>query len=319
MFNVRRTILFSTALAAALLTSPVDAGLFNAQDYLTLAGGDWDTSTSSFIDFQETGSDGSSNALGVGDIIYMYQDFSTLGSVSVNGVSPTPSAVYGISAYKVQSVTDTTVSPGFPLPDQPSARAELTALGSTDFSSFLTGKGIDISEVTIGNDSTFVLVSSNTDVSLSSNGTTSFSSFEADLVAGLGGGFAQASVQGANEFYYAFYTSGSLPDGNPGFSFRLGLNLEGSDDGTASFGSFSASPFSGSSASVNISTQAVSGTTAKQTYGTVNNGNANSGAYYGSLDADLLTGATVPEPSSLAAFAALGLAGAAVRRKRNRE
>ena len=109
-------------------------------------------------------------------------------------------------------------------------------MGAADFTTLL-GTTLGISDVggagtQISADSVFALVSSGTDTTLASDGTTNFSGFELDLVAGIGGtGFAQARNASTANFSYAFYE----PDGtyifanDPGFTFRFGYNVEDTD------------------------------------------------------------------------------------------
>ena len=305
MFKLNLIKQYLAILVLTTVSGSASGGLFNAEDYLQYAGGDWDTaSAASFVDFSEQ--TGDPVKFEVGDIVYFYQDFATLGSVTVDGSTGVPGSVFGITAFKATAIVDTSV----PFPPQTSRRVELGALGATDFSTFLgTTLGIDVSEVTISADSTFALISSASDVSLSSAGTTDFTSFEADLIAGLNGGFAQGTIA-SDAFYYGFYDTSitGINDGSAAFNFRYGLNVE-SDDSTSfqGFGEVTATPFSGSAASVNITTQAATATSAAQSYS----------GYAGSLSADLLTGNTVPEPNTLLVLSAVGFVGVISRRSRS--
>jgi hypothetical protein len=321
-------------MSAFMADKSAQAGLFDASSYIT--GGDWDQTSNSYISFQDVGSlgeayDGTngSGTLGagtgtaeffeVGDIVYFFQDFSAIGGTTVNGTGGAPAAVYGISAYKAVTWEDT----GNPAPPPSfSGRIGLGALGTTDFTGFLTDLGIDVSEVTIGATSTFALVSSNSNVTLSGNGSTDFSSFQADLIAGIGGtGFAQLSNPSFDDFYYSYYDApGTVSVGSAAFNLRVGLNIESTDDGLLDFGSVSATPFDGSAVNVNLTTQAATATTAAQNYGTSTGGDPSSGSapYYGSLDASLRIGSTVPEPNTLASLVLIGVTGLVARRQRRR-
>lgn len=302
LFSKLRLIVLLTL--GSLTTSVTQAGLFDAGDYLLTAGGDWDTAAG-YIEFSEQTGDAS--IFEVGDIVIMYQDFSSLGSLTLPGDgTSSPASVWGITAFKATTYTDTSQGP--PTPSN-SARMELGALGSADFTTLLqTTFGIDISEVTIGADSTFALISSSTDTTLNPNAP-SFSGFEADLIAGIGGtGFAQARFQSWNEFYYSYYdTSNSgINDGDSGFDFRYGLNVESVDNGAVAFGSVTATPFSGSSSLVSLTTQASTALSSAGTYTVAD----------GDFDAALLVGSTVPEPGSFFVICATGFVGFVSRRRR---
>jgi hypothetical protein len=293
-------------IATFLSGQSAQGGLFDAVDYLS--GGNWNTSSASYVDFQENSSP-SNNFFEVGDIVYFYQDFSTLGSVTVDGVSPRPAAVYGITALKVQTLTDTSFTdPSFGTTTNRS-RIDFTALGTADFTTFLgTTLGIDVSEVTISSTSTFALVSSQTDTSLLSNGSTDFSGFEADLIAGIDGtGFAQGQL-GSTVWSYSYYDTNNVnvDPGDPAFNFRYGFNVESTDSSVAVGLTSSVTPYSGSSALVNITTQADTATTSAQNYS----------GYYGNLSSNLLVGSAVPEPASFAMMSLVGVAALCARRKR---
>jgi hypothetical protein len=295
----------SLTFAFSILTLSVShAGLFDLTDYYT---GGTLTQGVGYVDFDEKA--GTAAAFEAGDIVIWIQDFTNVAG-GVGG----PAAVYGVTAFKAKTsgYTDTsgTVSQ--------SARYELEATG--DFSTILSNlgsSGVNLADaatdgITFGANSAFALLSSDTDVTLLSNGTTDFSSFEVDLVAGFDGtdDFAQAFVNGNDEFLYAFYNPGDNPGGSA-FSFKLGLSVEsvGSSD-VASFGTTSATPTGGSSASVQLTTLATQATSSAESY-------TGGSAYYGDLDADLKMISTVPEPSSLAVLGSLGLFGALRRRRRN--
>jgi hypothetical protein len=258
-----------------------------------------------YITFTENG--GVGTEFDAGDVVIMIQDFSNLGGTSISGSNSgnVPKSVYGITAFKASVGGYTNTSTGF----AQSARHTLEATGG--FGAYLTSLGIDTSGVSVGSSSAFALVSNVTsDVTLKSDGTTDFSGFEANLIAGFDGGddFAQTTVAANNDFIYDFYDPAVNVSLIAAFNFRYGLSVESVDDLTG-FGSTIATPFSGSPASVQLTTLATTATSSAASY-------TGGSAYYGDFDGDLRTISSVPEPSSIAALSTLLVVGFVSRRRR---
>jgi hypothetical protein len=306
---IHNKILLASAVLFASLATKSHAGLFDLSDYFS--GGNLTQSTG-FIDFVENGN--VSTNFDSGDYVIFLQDFASLGGVSVNGSAPMPSAVYGVTVFQAGTTTDHSTGTGFFATTI--KRTALQAVGSSAFTSVLNGLGVDTSnlEVTIDNNTTFALLSSGSDVALNSNGTTNFSTFEVDLVAGLTGSATAATEwsHSSGVFDYGFYDTVNTSDGFQVFTFRYGMNVTSTDSSFAGVGSVTATDYDGGTSQVSIALQFEPATSQAKNYGDV----STTAAYYGAVQASLLTGSSVPEPGSMLILASVAGVGMLSSRRR---
>jgi hypothetical protein len=309
MINLKN--LAATLVAFGLLGLSInraEAGLFNVEDYFT-GGTLSQTSNKGFIDFDDVNGN---NIFDQNDLVMFIQDFSSIGGSSVNGTAPMPASVWGVTLFKAGVTEDASFTHPF-LGTVNRERNPLQAAGGSTFSGILQALGVtpaNLGDVSFDDDTAFALLSSATDVNLTSNGLADFSSFEVDLLAGLtGSSFATAEHTAPTPFNLVWYDASDsfISANDPVFSFRYGFNIT-STDTTLTAGSITATDFDSSTGSVNIALASEPSVSLAQNYGD----SANTDAYYGSIQASLLIGSTVPEPSSIfivASVAGLGLLG----------
>lgn len=280
----------------ALTVSTTQAGLFDLSTYYT---GGTLTQGDGFVDFDENG--GSATAFDAGDVVYFIQEFTNVTGTGAETPAK-PLTVFGITALKAKSGGKSTTS----VLGSSTSVFDLEATGT--FGTYLSNLGISTADVTIGASSAFALISSSSNVTLNSNGTTDFSSFEVDLVAGFDGvdDFAEATI-GNTDFFYDYYNP-SVNTPLNAFGYKIGFTVESTDDNSG-FNNTSANDFAGNSSNVTTRFLGASATSLAQNYGA-------SPAYYGSLDGDISMLSTVPEPSSLAVFGLVGFSFFVSRRRK---
>jgi hypothetical protein len=271
------------------------------------------TSTVGYLDFSEQGSSATASAFEAGDIVYMFQKFSTAG---VSGSGSAPNSLYGVWAFKGGTEFDDNVAD---VANRPSI--ELGALdgSGTAFGSYLTGLGISTTGASFTGNSVFALISSSSTVSSFISPSSFFGQgFEVDLVGGLNDGLAEFQFSGLpSSLDYTLYQQPT--PGAAAFSLIVGATIEWTDDGTnltpntSTVTGFDRRVGVVSTASANILMNNTPAVTRSITSTSFNSADGN---FDGTVAMTLNIPSAVPEPNSMAIFAIVGLAGAVARRRR---